>query len=369
MEYTNTVIQRNNLFLKLINKKLQLIPKDSVDIIGIVGSFYTGDYHEKSDLDLCIVSDNPDAQKLATCFILKDVGYDFYISPWSKLEELSTYSSPFIAKLFEILPVYKQNEVCWDKFLQLRSIALKELREQANCRKKAATAFGKALYFSNQLRDAEDIGRLLRLFNDFMTEIEFSLYFLNQTYIKRGIKRIPDEIEGMPLKPNHFMNNYRKAFQTSNPTILKNIVELLVKELQEYLENTMSIAVLPLRNREDTPSVKSTKPQIQASQLIGTYEEIYSNWRNKMKVAETSNDHYLSFRTLASCQSFYDEMMAQYDLPSFEILSKFNPNDLPSNSAAFEHALRQWKVLYEKNGIQIRAYNSMDDFSNAYLNL
>lgn len=47
-----------------------------------------------------------------------------------------------------------------------------------------------------------------------------------------------------------------------------------------------------------------SKKEILEADITGTYEEIYSNWRNKMYHAADRENTYLSLMTAASCQRF-----------------------------------------------------------------
>jgi DNA polymerase sigma len=55
---------RNNTLIDTIIQKAQRVCPQSIALIGITGSFYTGDIHPKSDLDLCIVINDPDGWKM-----------------------------------------------------------------------------------------------------------------------------------------------------------------------------------------------------------------------------------------------------------------------------------------------------------------
>ena len=57
------------------------------------------------------------------------------------------------------------------------------------------------------------------------------------------------------------------------------------------------------------------------------------------------NSKYLSFRTMASCQEFYDEMAEIFDIPRIELLVRYNPNDLRENARAFDEAMEEWMLL------------------------
>jgi predicted nucleotidyltransferase len=49
------LLARNQRIIQAVKTKADLVCPGAVDLIAIVGSFASGDYHEKSDLDLLIV--------------------------------------------------------------------------------------------------------------------------------------------------------------------------------------------------------------------------------------------------------------------------------------------------------------------------
>jgi predicted nucleotidyltransferase len=71
---------RNDRIIEAIIKKAENVCPGAIALIGIAGSFHSGDIYEKSDLDLCIVINDDSAWKVASCFILDDVAFDIYIA-------------------------------------------------------------------------------------------------------------------------------------------------------------------------------------------------------------------------------------------------------------------------------------------------
>lgn len=113
--------ERNDRIIKTIIKKAENVCPDAIALIGITGSFHSGDIYEKSDLDLCIVINNDSAWKIATCFILEDVAFDICCTPWSMLEEMSEYNNPYITKLLELDVVYCNDDKYMERYMELRS--------------------------------------------------------------------------------------------------------------------------------------------------------------------------------------------------------------------------------------------------------
>ena len=68
-----------------------------------------------------------------------------------------------------------------------------------------------------------------------------------------------------------------------------------------------------------------------AENLRGTYEEMYSNWKNKMAEAAGRDDVYSSFMNLLSLQWMIHEITECIAVDDFEIMDKFNPKKLEEN--------------------------------------
>ena len=80
---------RNDRIIKAILEKEKAVCPGSVALIGIYGSFQTGDIHPLSDLDLLILINDERGWQLGTVFIQDDlgVGHDIYCTSWESLRE------------------------------------------------------------------------------------------------------------------------------------------------------------------------------------------------------------------------------------------------------------------------------------------
>ncbi len=361
---SNLLVTRNKELIDIVLEKEARTSPHSIDLLGIVGSYQTGDFHEKSDLDLCIISDDSHAKKLATCFILKDIGYDFYITPWNRLVQMSEYSDPFIAKLFELTPMYIKNEKVWQQYLGLRTHAERKLRNTDENKEKAISAARDGFLLMQKIQTVNTRGEMFRLLHRLTEKIEYCLYFFNNTYIKRGVRRIPEEIAAMSAKPEGFTELYASLFREGSIPKLTTTLQVMLDQFAEFLN--ISSAVLTLNKQSTTTNINPRK-SISAEQLKGTYEEIYSNWRNKMFFAVSTNDYYLSFKTMASCQTFYDEMASGYDVPPIELLSNYDAHNLKNNASQFDIALDRWEANYVRLNVDIKRFQTVDSFRSYYL--
>ncbi len=113
---------RNQKIIEAVIEKADRVCPKSLAMIGIYGSFATGDFHEKSDLDLLVLINDDNGWQLGCTFIQDDleIGHDIYCTTWEDLEELSLYNSPHISKLMDSQIVYCADEKYADKLKSLR---------------------------------------------------------------------------------------------------------------------------------------------------------------------------------------------------------------------------------------------------------
>lgn len=193
-------------------------------MIGVNGSFMTGDFHEKSDLDLLILINDDRGWQLGCAFIQDDlqVGHDLYCTTWERLENDAKYEHPNISKLMDAKIVYCADEKYKEQLDKLRKVA-------------------------------ENI---------------LSAPFSEEDYIK-------------------------------------------AEELLKEAEGCYTLAM-----------VSDNKPDILngagGDTLIGTYEEMYSNWRNKMYAAAETGNRHLAFMSLVSSSAMFSEINSEVDIDRHE---------------------------------------------------
>ena len=357
------LIERNNKIIEIVKKQIEDKCPGCVDLIGIGGSFCNGDIYAKSDLDLVIIcNDIEKAAVLNKCFILGDIGYDVYTTNWTRFEESSKYKDPYVTKLFDLDIVYTRDDSVMERYLYLREVTKKNMSSDEvvfSSVKEQATELVKNYML---LEETGDLGTGYRLLNKIITNVEFIIYMLNRCYVKRGTKRVPEEIAGMAKLPSKFLDTYNIICDGDNLTYIKAGASSFMMDMDELLGEFGIEA--------DEVSIDETKEldkkEISSDSIRGTYEEIYSNWKNKMYHAIDINSKYLSFRTMASCQDFYDEMSEIYDIPRIELLVKYNPNDLRENARAFDEAMEEWKKLYDEVGLEVQYYENLNDLECLY---
>jgi hypothetical protein len=346
--------ERNKKIIEAVIKKAENVCPGSIALIGITGSFHSGDIYDKSDLDLCIVINDDRAWKIASCFILEDVAFDIYCTPWSKLEEMSEYNNPYITKLLELDIVYCIDDKYKQKYMELRENVTRKLKQVYSIEdnEKAEKFVNEASKKYADLMLSDKYGECRYATAGMLYYIEFALYMYNKAYVKRGIKRIPEEITMMKYLPAGFNELYCKSIKAGNVEEIKETSTMLMKALKDFAKQ---------RKCNFT-----SKNEISEADINGTYEEIYSNWRNKMYYAADTDNAYLSLMTAASCQKFYDDMYSKFNIDRIDLMENITAENLTLSVEVFEDAMEEYKKNYNRFSTEIKCYKDLDEFERKY---
>lgn len=349
------LFQRNDTIIEAVKAKAEKTCPGAVDLIAITGSFASGDYYEKSDLDLLIVINDRTGWNLAKCFILGDTAHDIYCHTWGKLEKMAEYPNPYVIKLINADLVYSSGEAAVQRYNQLKENLLEVLGRPLDRQdlEKVKGYLQSALAQFARVCLENDFSRCKYLSASIIYYIEYALYMLNKEYIRHGVQGIPEEICALKILPESFQRLYFTLIKADDlPTLRKSAGDLLknMESLVAQLEET----VCP-------------KKEISADSLRGTYEEIFSNWKNKMHHAADTGDPYLSLMTAASCQNFYDELFQEYRMEHFSLTEGFQINDLGSTAASFDQVMEKFKGLYQNVSLPVCQYNTLEEFVRDYL--
>lgn len=347
--------ERNERIIKAIIIKAETLCPGAIALIGVAGSFHSGDIYEKSDLDLCIVINDDSAWKIASCFILEDVAFDIYCTPWTRLEEMSEYNNPYVTKLLELDIVYCSDDKYLQKYMELMSKVISKINQPYSIEdsEKVEKFIDEACKAYANIMLSDSYGECRYAVAGMLYYIEFAIYICNKTFIKRGIKRIPEEISAMEYLPIDFNMLYSKLIKADSVEEAKEAATRLMKAVKEFVKQMKAKVTV--------------KKDISEADIRGSYEEIYSNWRNKMYHAANRDDAYLSLMTAASCQQFYDDMYSQYNINRIDLMKNITPYNLTLSAEEFDNAMEQYKKNYESIGLDIKYYKDLEEFERQYL--
>ncbi len=338
----------NKTIIDAVIKKANALCPNSLALIGVYGSAATGDEHEKSDLDLMILINDENGWVLADGFILDDidVGYDIYCTSWDMLERDAQCKHAHLSKLFDSKIVYCKDNSALRRLDEIKKKAAKllasdkryDVAKDAYC--EAQKMFAEA-YLSESLSKVRSCAGIAIEF------IENAVMLYNGQYFKKGTKRTFDELRLLKL-----------PFDLKTviiDIISADTVEKIRERLKELLALTNEYMQVP--KKKELPS---------AENLWGTYEEMYSNWKNKMPEAADRDDVYSSFMNLLSLQYMFHEIAEGIAVDDFEIMDKFDSKNLEENACVFNRALSNYLAEYEKVGICPKRYGSVEKFVEDY---
>ena len=349
------LMRRNRELIDILLEKIQTEYREDIDLVGVCGSFFTGDFHENSDLDLLVVVNNDQGYEFSRCFILDGVGFDFYGSSWSKLERMASYDHTFLSHLIDVNIVYVRNTACKERFLELRQQALQVLNGPITLQmiSEAAKQLDQAALAYGHLMLTDDIGAARQYGGLLVHRVSDTVCILNHNYYRLGVKHLLREVLAMRRVPENFMDGFNGVVSATSLPPLKEAATKLIGSVKELFDEI----------QEETR--KNVKPTSDA--LKGTYEEIWSNWRNKIRYAAEHNDVFFALSAGVSCQEFYDEMHAEHGTVAIHLMQHFQPHDLHSFAHTFEQAMRLYRQEYERLNMEPLVYDSIDSFRMDYL--
>lgn len=306
-------------------------------LIGVYGSVATGDEYEKSDLDLLILIQNDEGWQLGTGFILDDskVGYDIYCTNWDGLKYDAECHHSQISKLMDSKIVYVKNTDAYEELCRLRE-KTKNYLESDKRFDRVNELVDKAKISYANVHLAEDIGRVRICVFEVMYQLVDAMMIYHGTYFKRGVKRTFEELAKVPID-ELFTENMKKIAASKDISELRDLSKKLLLYTVNYI-------------RQEKDRVEPSK------ELAGTYEEMYSNWRNKVEEAAVNKDTFASYMNMCSLNSMLAAISSDFDIGTYNIMDEYNSECLEENIQTYDRYLEKYQEVYKRAGIQIKRY-------------
>lgn len=357
LEKQNEIIEKNNLIVEKVLNEIKNTCPDSIDMVAIAGSFCSKQFYEKSDCDLFIVANNENVENISKCFILNDIGQDIYVSYWKNLRDMSNYTDHFVTKLKDLNIIYTRTPDVLDLYKLLQVRLNKNMNNDKLINKNIGKYLGIAIEEYKNMNQINDLNEFYIKLGLIMNNFEKIIYMINKKYVVGGTKSIPFEIMNMDILPDNFLDNYNSLFETNDKEKIIDYLNKIVDSLVIYFKKNN----IDIINPEKIQEKPSKKQEISRDVLIGTYEELFSNYYNKLHYATRIKNKYLSLRTMIDAQDFFDYFSNNYLINKFNLAGKYNPDNLEQNAIEFDNCLSKWKELYNSYGIKIEKYDSIDE--------
>lgn len=349
---------RNQKIIDAVIEKAKRVCPGSLAMIGIYGSFETGEFYEKSDLDLLILINDDKGRQLGCTFIQDDlqVGHDIYCTTWENLLEDSLYNNPNISKLMDSKIVYCTDEKYIEKLQSLRKKVKNILSSPLSAEDyiKAENMMKEAEHFYLMTMMAEGISDIWVQAGYTVYYVENAIAMLNKKYFRYGTKHIYEELESMENKPDRLCEMIKKVLSA-------NSSEQIKKNLTALIQETMGV----FKKVKSTVTVQ--KRPLTADSIKGTYEEMFSNWRNKMYVAADEDNLHLAFMSMINMHAMISDLGEETDIADYDTFDGYDSQNLRKTANAFDDMLKKYLKEYQRVNLQVEHYRDIDEFIKHYL--
>ncbi|MDE6567023.1 MAG: nucleotidyltransferase domain-containing protein [Lachnospiraceae bacterium] len=349
---------RNQKIIDAVIEKANRICPESLAMIGIYGSYETGDFYKKSDLDLLVLINDEKGWQLGCTFIQDDleVGHDIYCTTWESLQKDALYNSPNISKLMDSKIVYYADKKYLEKLESLRKKANDILLAPFSREDyiKAENLMKEAEHFYVAAMFAEDMADIWVQAGCTLYYVENAIAMLNKKYFRYGVKRIYEELELMEKKPYKLCEMIETVLSGNSADQIKKCLTVLMQEAMHVFKKV-----------ETTVSVQ--KKPVSVDSVRGTYEEMFSNWRNKMYYASDKNNRHLAFMSMISLHDMFSELGDKMEIDSYHALDGYDPQNLRKTAQAFDDLIQEYLKEYQKVNLQVARYPDVDAFVTQYL--
>ena len=286
--------------------------------------------------------------KLGTAFILDDskVGYDLYCTNWEVLKYDAECHHAQLSKLMDSKIVYVKNQDAYEKLCKLREETKLFLASEERFQRVNDLLDKAKIYFANANLH-EELGQVRMDAFGVIHYLTNAVMLFHGKYFERGIKRMLEELASLPIN-KLFVDDIKGIVTSKDVSELRNLSKNILLYSEKYLK------------REKEKSEPSDK-------LIGTYEEIYSNWRNKIDEAAEYNNVFAAFMNMCNLQCMFDEISAEFAIGIYNIMKEYNPDCLEDNVRLFDECLKKYGEVYKTAGIEIKHFSDVDEFVEEYL--
>lgn len=345
--------ERNQKIIDAVVEKANIVCPGALALIGIYGSFMTGDFYEQSDVDLLILINDDSGWQLGCGFIQDDlqVGHDIYCTTWEQMQEDAGYVHPNISKLMDAKIVYCADEKYLERLMELRQKAKAVLAAPFSMEDytKAEKQLKEAEHYYTLVMIGEQRSDVLQGAGNVIYYVENAIAMLNKRYFQYGVKRAYEELNEMRYRPKNLCDMIENVISAPSAAAIKEHLTMLLRETIFVFHQVKS-------------NLTVQKKPAGADTLVGTYEEMYSNWRNKMYEAAKTGNRHLAFMSLSSLNAMFQEIGSEVEMDSYDALKIWDAEDLQKTAKGYDKLLNAYLKEYQKAGIQAKHYSDIEAF-------
>ncbi|MCL2592793.1 MAG: hypothetical protein FWD82_05450, partial [Defluviitaleaceae bacterium] len=200
---------------------------------------------------------------------------------------------------------------------------------------------------------SDEIGEVRYYSASILYDIVNAIVSLNNTCIKFGVKRYLEELSKYEYLPENFEKNYMAVIDSKIVEELRENSLVLLKNL-EHLYNKMYTQFID-------------KPKPTATNLKGTYEELWCNCRNKIITSIDLNDKNYAFQAALSAQHYLNEIAKNIGTPKFDLLKHFDSDNLQVFKNVFLQAMDSYLSEYNKASLKVEKFNTFEELYENFI--
>lgn len=220
--------------------------------------------------------------------------------------------------------------------------------------RKAESMLKEAEHFYLSATVAQDITETRVQAGAVIYYIENAIAMLNKKYFHYGTKRVYEELDSMENKPAWLSEMIESILSATSTNQLKSYLSILIQETVRTFKKVEQ-------------SICPPKKPVTADSVKGTYEEMFSNWRNKMYAASDNNDRHLAYMSMISLNNMIAEIGADTEIAAYDVLGGYHPQNLEKTAQAVDELLTQYLKEYQKADLSIAHFKDTDSFVAHYL--
>jgi len=199
----------------------------------------------------------------------------------------------------------------------------------------------------------DDIGSIRYASCGLLYNLIHALVNMNNTYIKRGVKRYREDLNKLKYLPENFDKNYMSVINAdtvdgireSSLVFLKTVIRLFNEMYDKYVD----------------------KPTPSKDNATATYEELWCNCRNKVIASCDSGDVSYAYHAAMGAQSYLDEMTEMIGTKKFDLMKDFDAKNLSAFKDAFLHAMDEYLKIYEKINLSPKIFKTFEEVYEQYM--
>jgi predicted nucleotidyltransferase len=345
MRKNEPLINQSDLLATIVEKIETTYSKD-ISLLICYGSYITGGHGALSDIDFFFVPKTKKGYELGYQFILNNIGYDLWPVSWERLTHISNLEEQIASILMDGELLFAASEDDLQKLNDLKSNLGQNLGSKTMTRKISMRYVdkAKAIYFDMQSHERNLI------FIDAVKIAEnllFAIAVMNGTYIKKGVKRIEDEVARFSVMPVRFLETYGKLIRAEETAEVQHIVNELIVETETLWKTQF----------------EADQHSVDSSDLAGFYEEFKSTYNKLLLACDEKiyeNAYYAAFMIDRETQSFLNNYADPGLFPN--MIDEVLKNDYENiRINCIEHEQQLIKLL-KKNRIETHVHSDVHEF-------